>query len=655
VFAVVTEQVARVLRAPLVRIVSFDIHGAAEERARHPCGELAVSETTSTIQAPIAVAGRDWGAIIVSLGEPGPLPAATEARLMDFSDLVATAISNANARAEVERLAQQQAALRRVATLVAEAARPAEVFVKVCEEVVVLVPGVEAALIQRYDAGETATVVGSWAAPENSVWVEQARTGPFRLGVRSTLEGSSITASVYRTQQAARIDDYRRAAGSIAASAPQLRVRSSVGSPIFAEGRLWGAIVAATSKPEPLADDVELRLAEFTELLGTAISNLHARAHVQRLLREQAALRRVATLVAQGAPPELVFTKVCEEAGPLLGAEAGLIDRFEADGYCTTVASWGKLEEAFAFGSRWKVEGSGGASELVYRTGRPARQRYDGPGSIAAEARRVGLRSAVGSPIVVGGRVWASLVVATSSEEGFPADAASRLAQFADLVGTSVANVQTRSDLEESRARIVVAADEERRQVVRDLHDGAQQHLAHTIVTVRLARRAFAQDEIEATALVGEALRHAEMANHSLRELAHGILPSILARGGLSAGVEVLAARMPIPVEIDMQVDRLPEAVEATAYFFVAEALANVAKHAQADEAAVTAHLDGHSLHLEVRDDGMGGARADGPGLLVLRDRLAALNGSLRVGTAAGGGTLLSASIPTDDRWSPAR
>jgi signal transduction histidine kinase len=454
---------------------------------------------------------------------------------------------------------------------------------------------------------------------------------------------------VYRTKRAARLDNYGPAEGSIAASARQLRVRSSVGSPIVAPGRLWGVIVAATSQPEPLPDDAESRIAEFTELLATAISNLYTRAHVQRLVQEQAALRRVATFVAQGAPPDQVFTKVCEEVGQLLGAEAGLIDRFDGDGYCTTVGSWGKLREAFEFGSRWKVKGSGGVSELVYRTGRPARRRYDGPGSIAAEARRVGLRSAIGSPIVVGGRVWASLVVATPMEEGLPADAESRIAQFADLVGTSIANAQAQSDLKESRARIVAAADEERRQVVRDLHDGAQQHLAHTIVTVRLARRAVARDKTEAVALVGEALQHAETANDSLRELAHGILPSILARRGLSAGVDALASRMPIPVEIDMNVDRFSEPIEATAYLFVAEALANVAKHARADQAGVTVRLDNHTLHLEVRDDGIGGARADGPGLLGLRDRLAALDGRLRVGTAPGGGTVVAASIPTGD------
>jgi signal transduction histidine kinase len=183
--------------------------------------------------------------------------------------------------------------------------------------------------------------------------------------------------------------------------------------------------------------------------------------------------------------------------------------------------------------------------------------------------------------------------------------------------------------------------------LVRDLHDGAQQRLVHTIITLKRALRARdSEDPERAWALVGEARQHAEQANAELRELAHGILPSTLTDGGLRAGVDGLASRMLIPVELDIAVDRLSAPVEATAYFVVAEALTNVAKHSQAHRATVKARLENRRLQVEVRDDGVGGARADGSGLIGLTDRLAALEGSLRVESPNHGGTLIAASIP---------
>jgi PAS domain S-box-containing protein len=204
----------------------------------------------------------------------------------------------------------------------------------------------------------------------------------------------------------------------------------------------------------------------------------------------------------------------------------------------------------------------------------------------------------------------------------------------------------SRAELAASRARIVAATDEERRRVVRDLHDGAQARLVHTVITLKIARRAVETGEGETLGLLTEALDNAERATAELRELAHGILPEALTRGGLRTGLDALASRMPLPVEIDVSVGRLPGAVEATAYFVVAEALTNVAKHARASRAEVTARIEGGTLAVHVRDDGMGGARPDGSGLLGLADRLAALDGRLRVESPADGGTLISAAIP---------
>ena len=284
----------------------------------------------------------------------------------------------------------------------------------------------------------------------------------------------------------------------------------------------------------------------------------------------------------------------------------------------------------------------------MQRTGRPARvdDYATATGAIGAAVRDGGFRSAVGGPIVVDGRLWGAVVVAARHAEPLPAGTELRIGEFTELVATAISNIEARSELADSRARIVAAADEERRRVVRDLHDGAQQRLVHTVITLKLARQALERGDDAALDHVTAALDNAQATTAELRELAHGILPSALTRGGLHAGVEALASRMPVPVENDVAVGRLPATVEATAYFVVAEALTNVAKHAQAGHAAVEAHVEDGTLVLHVRDDGVGGARLDGSGIVGLRDRLAVLDGRLRVESPADGGTLVDAAIP---------
>jgi signal transduction histidine kinase len=201
-----------------------------------------------------------------------------------------------------------------------------------------------------------------------------------------------------------------------------------------------------------------------------------------------------------------------------------------------------------------------------------------------------------------------------------------------------------------SRARVLAAADEERRRVVRDLHDGGQQRLVQTIVTLKLARQAMERGDEDGASLVAEALDQAEQANAELRELARGILPTVLTRGGLRAGVDALVARTRVPVQMDVFEGRLSRAVEATAYFVIAEALTNVVKHAGARGAEVTAVVEGGVLRVEIRDDGAGGARPDGSGLRGLDDRVAALDGKLRVTNPADGGTRIVATIPVPDQ-----
>jgi signal transduction histidine kinase len=319
--------------------------------------------------------------------------------------------------------------------------------------------------------------------------------------------------------------------------------------------------------------------------------------------------------------------------------------RYESDGTLTFVASTLKR---FRVGSRRPFEGQMNLATLVLNTGHSARiDNYaDATGPLAEDVRDEGIRSAVASPINVEGRLWGLMAAGSSQEPPLPPDTEERLARFTELVAAAISNTEARAELAASRARIVAATDEERRRVVRDLHDGAQQRLVHTIVTLKLASEAIEQGQATAPALVRQALDHAERATDELRELAHGILPTVLTQGGLRAAASELASRTPVPVEIDVSVDRLPAAVEATAHFVVAEALTNVAKHARAGHVEVMARIEEGTLGVQVRDDGIGGARPDGSGLMGLADRVAALNGRLRIESPADGGTLVAATIP---------
>jgi signal transduction histidine kinase len=532
---------------------------------------------------------------------------------------------------ELRVLADEQAALRRVATLVAGGAPPEEVFAAAVEEVGRLLP-VDLVSMARYAPDRTITFITSWGRPGHFVPVGR----PLMLG------GKNLNTIVFETGRPARIDSYTDASGPIGAAVREGGVRSAVGTPIIVEGRVWGLMAAGSSGPEPMPADTEARLTQFTELLGTAIANADSRAALARLAEEQAALRRVATLVARGTRPEEVFAAVTNEVGRLLSLDLANMFRYESDGTLTIVASAG---QRFPLGSRWPLVGQRNLATLVSETGRSARiDNYaDATGPLADDMRKQGVGSAVGTPIIVEGRLWGLMDVG-SSQEPLPADTEARLASFTELVATAISNTEARAELAASRARIVAATDEERRRVVRDLHDGAQQRLVHTIITLKLASEAVQNDED--AALVSEALEHAEQANAELRELAQGLHPAVLTKGGLRAGVGALASRMPVPVEIDVSVDRLPTAVEATAYFVVAEALTNVTKHARATHAEVTARIQDGTLAVEVRDDGVGGAQPGGSGLIGLADRLATLDGELRIESPPDGGTLVTAAIP---------
>jgi signal transduction histidine kinase len=294
-----------------------------------------------------------------------------------------------------------------------------------------------------------------------------------------------------------------------------------------------------------------------------------------------------------------------------------------------------------------KIE-PGTIAARVLETQAPAsRNSLAGLGRAGDEARALGVQSAVGCPITVEGRIWG--VIAAGSRRGgaFPPETESRIGEFTQLVGTAIANAVNRDELIASRARIVAAADEARRRIRRDLHDGGQQRLVHALITLKLARRSLDEGDPRTEELVDEALEHTEGAVEALRELSHGILPSILTRGGLRAGVEAVVARMSLPVDLDIGEERFPPGVEATAYFVVSEALTNVVKHSGAARAQVSARASEGVLRVEIRDDGKGGAASSGgSGLVGLRDRVAALAGDLEIESPPGAGTRITMTLP---------
>ena len=510
-------------------------------------------------------------------------------------------------------------------------------FALVTEEVGRLL-GVEYAELGRYEPDGSVVVVGGWS--------EQG--GHLPVGSHWPLAGTNLMTVVSESARPARIDDYQAVSGELGSAARERGVRSAVGTPILVEGRVWGVMIAGSTLEQPLPPDTEARLVSFTELLAMAIANAAGRGHLTQLAEEQAALRRVATLVAAGTPPAQLFAAVTVEIGSLLPVQYAYMGRYDRDGMLTLVASWGTVGERFRVGGGGKIGGKNLVTK-VFETARSARVESleDASGALGVAARESGFRSAVGTPILVDGSLWGVVIAGSTLEQPLPAETEARLASFTDLLAMAIANAQSRVALAASRARIVASGDESRRRIERDLHDGAQQRLVHAVIVLKLALAALPQDEQNARELVSEALSHAEQASSELRELAHGILPAALTRGGLRAAVEALLPRVSLPVSTDLQVGRLPAGVEATAYFVISEALTNVVKHADASSAQVSAAVEGGVLRVEVRDDGRGGALGGhGTGLGGLEDRVAALDGQFLVESPKGGGTRVVALLP---------
>jgi signal transduction histidine kinase len=563
--------------------------------------ELAAQfDLTAAVAAPISVEGEVWG-MLTATSDANPLPRGTEHRLQQFAELIAAALANSQARAELQALADEQTALRHIAELSAQEA-PADAVLQAVAVQASRLAGVEFGMVLRFIGPDGANeIVALDGAPAN-----------FTLGLRASGSGDGSVHRVWRTGRAARVDNLDAVSGRWPQMASQFGFSTSAGVPILLhEGELWGALVVAGRTSMPPA--IESHLADFAELASTAISAAQTRAQLRVLADEQAALRRVAELVARGSPLDEVFTAIATEASKLLGDQAATLLRHETDGYATVVAA---RNSPVSVGVRLPSDGD-----------------------------RTSVRASATVPILVEGRAWGTLSTTTTGPP-LTVGTEDRLMQFAELAAAAIANAENKANLTASRARVVATADETRRRLQRDLHDGAQQRLVHTLLALGIAREA-AADGRPAVALIDEAIHHAERANSELRDLVRGILPASLTRGGLRVAVESLVSDMPVPIEVDVTAARLAPEIETTAYFIVAEGLTNVIKHACATRAIVAIHTDGTALSIQVRDDGCGGADpAHGTGLTGLLDRVEASNGTFTLTSPPTIGTTVHVRLP---------
>jgi PAS domain S-box-containing protein len=415
--------------------------------------------------------------------------------------------------------------------------------------------------------------------------------------------------------------------------------------------RRWVAIRSAPvlgsgGRPE----GVVTTLGDITER-REAEQRLVASERATRLLAgEQAALRRIATLVAAEPTPVELFGRVTEEVGRLLGVPSTTLARFGTEHDVTVAATFTEPgTRGVTLGARWSLDGDNVAAR-VHRSGRVERvDSYESAGGpLAHRLRSLGFRSSVAAPVTVAGSLWGALVASTRAPEGLPDDTERRLCDFAELVAQALANADARDKLAASRARLVEVGDAERQRLERNLHDGAQQRLVALALQLRLVEARMAADPDAAREDLVGAREHLDHALSELRELARGIHPAVLSDRGLKPAVEALVNRAAVPMEVvDIPDDRLPEPVETAAYYLIAEAVTNVAKYAHATHVAVSVERDNGHLRVCVDDDGIGGADpSGGTGLRGLSDRVEALHGRLRVESPTGEGTHITAEIP---------
>lgn len=591
----------------------------------------------SAVGAPITVDGKTWGVISVISREAEPLPPETEDRLMSFSELIAMAISNAQSRDALDVFVREQEALRRVATLTAAGASTEKVFDAVAEEVKELLD-LPVVALTRYEPDNTVSMLAA-AGPH-----------PFQRGTRWPLEGLPVASMVLERSAPAYLEEYVTENETTGPAIESARVRSGLAVPIFIGNKVWGTISTA-STDVPLPRGIEERLIGFTELVAAAVLNAQARDELSEIADEQAALRRVATLVAEGAGSPAVYDAICQETGLVIGATSVNLCHFTPDRFNLTMAGWSLHDTHIPTGTRLPIEG-GTINEVVYETAAPARvDSYgDAQGALADLIRERGIKSEVAAPVVVDGRLWGSIIAGWDVDGAPPPGSERRLAGFAELIATAVSNALTRSELVASRARIVAAADEARRRIERNLHDGIQQQL----VALGLDLRSLMSMEPPGTDELQAELERIQgdlgSVIDDVREISRGVHPALLSHSGLGAAIKALARRSPIPVDVTVDSSpRLPQSIEIAAYYVASEALANAAKHSEATVIQLAMAVSSDGLALSITDDGVGGARVQsGSGLMGLVDRVEALGGGLSVQSPPGSGTAITVELPLE-------
>jgi len=370
---------------------------------------------------------------------------------------------------------------------------------------------------------------------------------------------------------------------------------------------------------------------------------------LRELAATEASLRRIAMLVANGAAPEAVFDVVTKEALRHFGSGTARMIRYEIDGSTTILANEGTFGPHVDVGEAWKDYPPTGLTATIRRTGAPARvdDYRDIPGG--EPYVREGLRCGVGMPIIVNGRLWGMIAVG-SGQGPMPPDTELRMMKFTDLLSTAVATAHNRAELIASRARLVAAADDARRRITQDLHDGAQQRLVALALRLRTAAE-YCTDLQAARESLCAAVNDALEINDQLREITNGIHPAVLSDAGLGPALRALARRSPIPTEVHVSfTDRLPAPIEVAAYYVACEMLTNAAKHAQATAIRIRARVDVGHLYVSIRDDGIGGVNPAGTGIIGLRDRVEALGGTFKVTSDPGEGTVGICRLPTTVR-----
>jgi signal transduction histidine kinase len=402
-------------------------------------------------------------------------------------------------------------------------------------------------------------------------------------------------------------------------------------------------------EPTPHGADGTIVLDRTFNTMSTSLRE--TRNQLSRLVNEQTALRRVATLVACGEPTKAVFSSVATEAGKVLGADLTRLCRYETDETTTVIGVWGGPDDVLPLDTRWTIVGRNVPSMVLERCSPARMDCFIGAVSpLCVYLRGHGIRSGVGTPIMVDGKVWGVMMAFSTQNQLLPRDAEKRISDFTELAATAIAKSQARADLSASRARIVAATDRARRQIERDLHDGTQQRLVSLVMDLRSAESRVPAGAVELRTQLSTIMCGLTDALAELQETARGIHPAILAKGGLVPAAQRLARGCTVPVSLDAHIEtRLPESVEVAAYYVLAEALANIVKHANATDVRVKANVRDSWLYLSVSDNGRGGADiGKGSGLIGLMDRIEALEGRLEITSPPGHGTLLKAELPVN-------